>query len=285
MTAVFTGHPSRTVFMGVKHLVRALLLNWKFVPRSSRFVVPCVGAVAFAFAALGCNALYTAPTTAVPTHSQFSTALVAPGGSTVSTFTLSATMTVGITLVSVVSNATGQALSPTMQLLLGTPTSATTCSPVSSKVVTPALASQIQASLNAGAYCVEVLDTGLSEPGIVSVRVTTSSTTPTNNSTPANVDVFSSTVGAQGSATHEMAIFFNGATTLTLLSAGASVTVGVSFGAWDGQTCRFISTLTATASVNPLFSTAVDPGTYCIRVYDVGLLTAPIRFTLDTLHP
>jgi hypothetical protein len=274
--------------MGVKHLVAALLLNWKFMFRSSRFVVPfaaAAGAVGLAFAALGCNALYTAPTTAVPTNSQFSTALVAPGGSTVSTFNLSATTTVGITLVSVVSSATGQALSPTMQLLLGTPTGATTCSPVSSKVVTPALASQIQSSLSAGAYCVQVLDSGLGEPGIVTVRVNTSSAAPTNISTPARFDIFSSTVGAHGSATHEMAIFFNGATTLTLASAGASVTVGVSFGAWDGQACRFISTLTATASANPLISTVVDPGNYCIRVYDVGLLTAPILFTLDTLHP
>jgi hypothetical protein len=192
---------------------------------------------------------------------------------------------VGITLVSVVSNATGQVLSPTMQLFLGTPTSATTCSPVSSKGVTPALTSQIQASLNAGAYCVEVQDLGLGEPGIVTVRVNTSSTAPTNVSTPARVDIFSSTVGPRGSATHQLAIFYNGATTLTLVSAGASVTVGVSYGAWDGQACRLFATLTATASQNPLIATVVDPGSYCIRVYDVGQLTAPILFTLDTLHP
>jgi hypothetical protein len=268
--------------------VVALLLDWKFVPTLSRLFVSfaaAAGAAAFAFATIGCSTLYTAPTTAVPTNSQFNTALVAPSGSTISTFHLSATTTVGVTLVSVISNATGQVLLPTMQLLLGTPTSATTCSPVSSKVVTPALASQIQVSLNAGTYCVQVQDISLGEPGLVTVRVNTSSAAPTNISTPTNIDFFSSTVGPQGSATHQVHIFFNGAATLTLVSAGASATVGVGFGTWDGQACHFIVTLTATASANALYSTAVDPGDYCIRVSDVGQLTAPILFTLDTLHP
>jgi hypothetical protein len=288
VTAASAEDPSRALCIGVKHLVVALLLNWKFVPSRTRFVVSfagAAGAIAMGLVATGCNSLYTAPTTAVPTTSQFSTALVAPGGSTVSTFNLSTTTTVGITLVSVVSNATGQVLAPTMQLVLGTPTSATTCSPVTAKGVTPALAAQIQTSLSAGAYCVEVLDLGLSEPGIVSVRINSSNAAPTNISTPTNVDLFSSTVGPRGSATHQLAVFFNGATTLTLASAGAAVTVGVSYGAWDGQTCRFFATLNAAASANPLLSTAVDPGNYCIRVFDVGQLTAPILFTLDTVHP
>ena len=156
---------------------------------------------------------------------------------------------------------------------------------MASKGVTPALTAQIQASLTAGAYCVQVRDISLSEPGIVSVRINTSSTAPTSISTPASVDIFSSTVGPQGSATHQLAVFYNGATTLTLVSAGAAVTVGVSYGAWDGQTCRFFATLTAAASANPLLSAVVDPGSYCIRVFDVGQLSAPILFTLDTLHP
>jgi len=280
-------HPSRTGFIGVKPLVRALLLNCHFVPRISRFIVSlaAAGALAFAFTATGCSSLYTAPTAVVPTNSQFKTALVAPEGSTFSTFTLSATMTVGVTLVSVVSNATGQVLSPTMQLLLGRPTSATTCSPVSAKVVTPALAAQIQVSLNAGTYCIDVQDFTLTEPGVVSVRINTSTSAPTNISPSATTDIFSSTLGAKGSATHQLAVFYNGSATVTLVSAGSADTIGLGFGAWDGQTCRFFSLLTATPSANPLLSTTVDPGNYCIHVYDLGLLTAPILFTIDTLHP
>jgi hypothetical protein len=221
----------------------------------------------------------------VATNSQFNTAVVPLGGSTVSTFTLSATTTVGVTLVSAISNITGNVLQPTMELILGTPTSSTACVPVSAKVVMPALAAQIQSSLAAGTYCVEVLDQGLVEPGIISVRVNTSSTAPTNVVTAASLDVFASTVGVQGSATHQLAIFYNGTASLTLLSAGASATIGLGFGAWDGQVCRVNSAVTTTASANPLISAVVDPGNYCVRVYDVGQLTAPILFTLDTLHP
>jgi hypothetical protein len=276
------------LLIGVKSLVLALLLNWKAVLRFSRFLVALAtasGAVVVSFATIGCNSLYTAPTTAVATTSQFATAVVPLGGSTTSTFTLSAATTVGVTLVSAISNVTGNVLEPTMDLILGTPTSATTCTPMSSKVVTPALAAQIQSSLGAGTYCVEVMDAGLVEPGIVSVRINTSSTAPTNVASSTNLDVFSSTVGAQGSATHQLAIFYNGTASLALVSAGASATVGLGFGAWDGQICRLNSALITTASTNTLISVPVDPGNYCIRVFDVGLLTAPILFTLDTLHP
>ena len=285
MAAVFAGHPSRTVRIGVKHLVRALLLNWNFVPRSSFFIVPLAAAGAVALAAIGCTALYTAPTAFVPTTSQFNTALVPIGGSVISTFTLSATTTVGVTLVSVISSVTGNVLQPTMNLVLGTPMGAATCKPVAGKTVTPALAAQIQQSLGAGAYCVQVFDQGLVEPGIVSVRINMSSTAPTNNPTPFNTDIFSSTLGAQGSATHQLALFYNGTATLTLVSAGAAATIGVGFGAWDGQVCRLNAAATTAVTGNPLFAVPVDPGNYCIRAFDMGQLTAPILFTIDTVHP
>jgi hypothetical protein len=288
MTPAFAEPPSRIVCIGVKHLVVALLLNWHFVPRISHFVAPlarAAGAAVFAFTAAGCNSLYTAPTAAVPTTSQFNTAIVPLGGSTLSTFTLSATTTVGVTLVSVISNVTGNVLEPAMNLVLGTPIGATTCRAVTGKTVTPALAAQIQQSLAAGTYCVQITDAGLAEPGVVTVRINSSSTGPTNIPTPANTDIFSSTLGAQGSATHQLALFYNGTATLSLASAGTASTIGVGLGAWDGQVCRLNAAVATTASLNPLFILPVDPGNYCVRVWDIGLLTAPILFTVDTLHP
>jgi hypothetical protein len=276
------------VFIGVKPLVLALLLNWNFVPKISRFVLSvaaAAGAPVFAFMAAGCSSLYTAPTAVVPTTSQFNTSVVPLGGSTISTFTLSATTTVGVTLVSVISNVTGNVLEPTMNLVLGTPIGTTTCRAVAGTAVIPALAAQIQQSLAAGTYCVQVFDAGLVEPGIVTVRVNTSSTAPTNIPSPANTDIFSSTLGPQGSATHQLALFYNGTATLTLVSAGAATAIGVGLGAWDGQVCRLNAAATTIASLNPLFQVPVDPGNYCVRVWDVGQLTAPILFTVDTLHP
>ncbi len=235
---------------------------------------------------MGCNSLVTSPTVAVPTTSQFNTALIAPGGSSISTFTLTTAMTVGVTLVSIVSNIDGSVLLPTMNVSVGTLTNPSTCSPLSaSRSVMPALAAQVQLSATSGTYCVQVQDAGLGEVGVVTVRVNMSSTPPTNISTPASLDVFASTLGPLGSATHQVPIFYNGVSSLTLVSAGASATIGMAFGAWDGQVCRLNSTVVAQANANPLIVATVDPGNYCIRVYDVGQLTSPILFTIETLHP
>jgi hypothetical protein len=195
-------------------------------------------------------------------------------------------MTVGVTLVSVISNVDGSVLLPMMNLSVGTLTSPSTCSPLAApKSVMPALAAQVQMTEPAGTYCVFVQDAGLGEPGVTTVRINMSSTPPTNIATPENIDVFSSTVGPQGSAVHQIPIQYNGVTTLTLVTAGASATIGMGFGAWDGQVCRLNSTVVAQANGDPLIVATVDPGNYCIRVYDVGQLTAPILFTIDTIHP
>ena len=252
-----------------------------FVSRAS-----VAGALSLAVASIGCNSLVTSPTVAVPTTSQFNTALIAPGGSSISTFSLTTTMTIGVTLVSVISNIDGSVLLPTMNLSVGTLTNPSTCSPLSApKSVIPALAAQVQLTSPPGTYCVFVQDAGLGEPGITTVRINLSSTAPTNDPTPANIDVFSSTVGAQGSAVHQIPIHYNGMTSLTLVSAGASATIGMGFGAWDGQVCRLNSTVVVQANTNPLIVATVDPGNYCIRVYDVGQLTSPILFTIDTIYP
>jgi hypothetical protein len=270
-------------------LARRGLLDWVAVPRCFRFFVSLAsvaGALSLSVASIGCNSLVTSPTVAVPTTSQFNTTLIAPGGSSISTFTLTTTMTVGVTLVSVISNVDGSVLLPTMSLSLGTLTNATTCSPLlAPRAVMPALAAQIQQSEPAGTYCVVVQDAGLGEPGVTTVRINMSSTAPTNIPTPESIDVFSSTVGPQGSAVHQVPILYNGMTSLTLVSAGASATIGMGFGAWDGQVCRLNSTVVAQANANPLIAATVDPGNYCIRVYDVGQLTSPILFTIDTIHP
>lgn len=268
---------------------RRLLLDWVAVPRCFRFFVSLAsvaGALSLAVGSIGCNSLVTSPTVAVPTTSQFNTALIAPGGSSLSTFTLTTTMTVGVTLVSVISNADGSVLLPTMTLSVGTLTNPTTCTPLAApRTVTPALAAQVQLSATPGTYCVFVQDAGLGEPGITTVRINLSSTAPTNIATPGNIDVFSSTVGPQGSAVHQIPIFYNGVTSLTLVSAGASATIGMGFGAWDGQVCRLNSSVVSQANGNPLIVATVDPGNYCIRVSDVGQLTSPILFTIDTIHP
>jgi hypothetical protein len=242
------------------------------------------GAVALLAGSLGCNALGTLPSS-VQTNAQYNTFVLAPGGSGITTFTLTSTTTVGIALVSVVSNATGNPLSPSMTLTLGAPATSTTCAPTVSQNATPGFVAQIQKSLPAGTYCVGVQDAGLGETGVTTIRINTSNGNPINDPTPTIIDVFASTVGPRGSATHQLPIAFNGQTSISLVSAGTSNTLGLAFGAWDGTVCRFSTILSVTATGVPSIVTNVDPGNYCIKVFDLGSLTATILFTIDTLHP
>lgn len=210
---------------------------------------------------------------------------MSPGGSSMTTVTLGSQMVVGLALVSVVDNASGQPVTPTMALELGTPTGTTSCSPTASVSIAPGLVAQIQKTLSPGTYCVVVQDAGLTAPAVVSVRINTSNVAPVNVPNPTSVDVFASAIGEQGSATHQLPIAFNGAVTVTMLAAGTANALGLALGAWDGQVCRLNTVVDTTATGSPAISTTVDPGNYCLRVFDLGNLTASILFTVDTTHP
>jgi hypothetical protein len=225
------------------------------------------------------------PTPGVPTTSQYATALVTPGGATSSTFTVTGSQVIGVTLVSAVSNATGVPLSPTLSLTLGTQTSATTCTPLTAVPAAPALTAHIQQTLTSGTYCAAVSGIGLSESAVITVRINTSAKSPTTTATPTAVDPFTSTIGPKGLATHEVTIAFNGTTTVVLLGTSNNATVNVGFGAWDGLVCRLTSLAPFAPSTNATFTGTVDPGQYCVAVSDAGGLTAPILFTLSTVHP
>lgn len=233
-------------------------------------------------ASAGCNVL--TPTGNVHTDSQFSTAVLAPGGSNMTTFTLASSTFVGVDLVTVTSNATGAILGPTMTLVLGTP-SGTTCVPMTTKSVAPSLVSQIQQSLQVGTYCASVTDTSLAEPGVTTLRINTSTSAPINVPNPTTLDVYSSVVGATGTATHQMPIAFNGVTNIAFVSASSSASIGVAFGVWDGQACRLAETLTTPATGTTIMAIQTDPGNYCLHVFDVGQLTSPMLFTFDTTIP
>lgn len=263
-----------------------MLLDWMPVSRFRHPIAPLApvaAAVLIAASAAGCSSILT-PTAHTATNSQFSTAVLAPGGSNMATFDLTAATYVGVDLVSVTSNASGQILAPTMTLVLGTP-SGTTCTPLTTKAVTPALVAQIQQTLQAGSYCASVTDTSLGEPGVTTLRINTSSAAPVNIPNPTTIDVYSSVVGASGSATHQIPIAFNGVANVAFLSASQAASVGVAFGVWDGQACRLSETVTTQATGTTIMAFNTDPGNYCIRVFDVGQLTSPMLFTIDTTIP
>lgn len=235
-------------------------------------------------AACGGSTLPTIPTPVSSTWQYFSPSVTA-GGTAVSTFTVSSTSTIGVTLASVAA-ADGSAIQPTLRVALGTP-AAGGCTATSTKDTTPGWSAQIQTQLNSGSYCVSVTDTGgaLPSTSVVTVRVTTSVSAPTT-SVNTGTDLVTGTMLKGGSLMHEFAASFGGTATITLTSAGdGSATLNLGAGVWDGSTCRLLTLVNTTASSTPQITQAIDGGRYCLTLADAGQITSPTLFTVTITRP
>jgi hypothetical protein len=110
----------------------------------------------FALGAVACgNSTATAPTTVAtsPASDTFAS-LVAPGGSTSRTFSMSTAGIVKVTLATLGNGAVSVGLG------VGLPATGSPCSLAQSVVTSPGASPQIVTSADAGTYCVEVFDTG-----------------------------------------------------------------------------------------------------------------------------
>ena len=64
----------------------------------------------------------------------------------------------------------------------------------------------------------------------------------------------------------------------------AEATIGLSIGTWNGVTCQIVlanDNATVGASVT---GSATSTGNYCVRVYDVGKLTAAVSYQITVTH-
>jgi hypothetical protein len=71
---------------------------------------------------------------------------------------------------------------------------------------------------------------------------------------------------------------------LSVLSPDDTVTVGLSLGTWNGQVCQIILANDAALLNTSITGTAQQTGQFCVRVYDIGKLTASTDFTVDITH-
>ncbi len=226
------------------------------------------------------------PTPVATTFQYFSPTLT-PGGTNVSTFTVSAASTVSVTLGSIVPVGGDQPAGTTLRLVLGTP-SGGGCTATSTQNVAPALAQQIQSALQAGTYCVSVTDVGgLPGPSVVLVRVAIAAGASQTNTITTSTDFFQSSLGRGGAVTHQEIFNYGGPVTVILSSVGTdnSTTVGLAFGIWDGTACRVQTSVNTTAGATAQITTTVDAGSYCLRLLDLGTLTSTTLFTVVTTHP
>jgi len=117
-----------------------------------------------------------------------------------------------------------------------------------------------------------------------SSSTTSPSTTPTGPTT----ETFSSIVypSAIGAAWQKITVSGStGTLTATLVSTTPpGVTVGLGLGV-SGVVNGCPQGVSVNATAGSQISATVDPGTYCVKIYDPGTLTSQVAFTVSIVHP
>src|SRR5215467_2606269 len=139
-------------------------------------------------------------------------------------------------------------------------------------------------------YVRAILAVALLAMGACSNDTLSSLTTPTNPTI--FTDTFTGTLSQNGSFTHSFTTASLGAVTVTIvgLAPNASQIVGLSLGVWNGSACSTSpqtggsSSDTATTG-SSITLNASAAGSLCVRLYDVGFITAPVLYTLQVTHP
>ena len=110
-----------------------------------------------------------------------------------------------------------------------------------------------------------------------------SSTSP---SAGALTDTFSGTLPQGGSLIFSGNTTTSGNVTVTLTSTSpASPGLGMSLGVSNNGICSVsVSTSSAVAGTTPQLTTTLAAGAYCVKVYDVGTLTANVSVTIAVSH-
>jgi hypothetical protein len=229
----------------------------------------------------GSNDTVTSPTITSAATEVFGGTLKASGSAFYS-FSVFQTGTVGITLASLTSAATGAALSTTTTLLVGIP-SGTGCGVLKALPATPSLSAQITAELAAGIYCVSITDTGgLTADASFAIRITQGTLNLKSTTSP---EVFASNLAVNGSSTRTFTVATSGSMTANLDDVGSSKVVGVGIGIWRFDTPSCNLTQVVNSSGGARFAMNVDQGTYCVKVFDVGNLTTAVSFAVTIVHP
>jgi hypothetical protein len=150
---------------------------------------------------------------------------------------------------------------------------------------TAALKAQINVTASIGVYCVSIGDTaGLAGSTRYSIRVLYGTFTDEANS--ATLDYTSSVVPG-GSTSRSFGVRSGGTATLFMdgfSPAGLSgIGVGIGIPRPDGSGCDL--TYATVAARGSQASQPVDPGRYCVKVFDPGTFTETVTFNARIDHP
>ncbi len=245
-------------------------------------------------AACGGGPLTPTPSGATQVTTVFS-ATLSPGGKIFYTPIITEATDVTMTLVSVTAVGGNTALQTRLGLAYGVPDEndpANTCNRTNQTTATPSLITQFRVTSTAVTHCVEVFDPGsLTSDVIFAVRVTTTPVLykpPTPPAT-AGTETFTGLLPVGSTASRAFTTAQAGPINVTLTSAGppANIAVGLGLGVpkADNSSCYVTTTVITTAGSAPQISMPVEPGSYCVRVFDPGTMTTAISFTTTAAHP
>jgi hypothetical protein len=114
-------------------------------------------------------------------------------------------------------------------------------------------------------------------------------TIPVTPTTPGvtTTETFADTLTINGARTHQFTTTSRGPVTARLTSVGPDSTtiIGVSLGTWNGIACQIWLAKDETMQGVELLGQVTAVGNLCLRVYDVGRLTAPATYSVDVTHP
>lgn len=116
----------------------------------------------------------------------------------------------------------------------------------------------------------------------------TTSTTTTTTTTPSVqiTEAFSGTVSVKGAASFNFTATASGTVTayLKTLTPDTTGLIGLSLGVWNGTTCQAVVSNDAATALVTVTGSATAAGNLCVRIYDIGKLTATQTFEITVTH-
>jgi hypothetical protein len=107
---------------------------------------------------------------------------------------------------------------------------------------------------------------------------------------PTTTETFNGTLPVGGFKFYSFAIAQNGTVNVALVSVTgdgvpATVTLALGLGHPAGTDCNATSVNTTVASTPPQITGTYAPGVWCVRLADLGNLSAPATFAITIAHP
>ena len=208
-----------------------------------------------------------------------------PGGLSTYLFTTNQLGSIELMLAGVVAGSPLESLSPVLHLSISR-WNGTECVPVVETDTMPRLTAALRAYAEAGTYCAMVSDpnNNLTQPVGVTLRMVSPAIVSTG-AEPGAV-TFSSTIAPAGTTSRSFITSRQGELTATFDSISAGdIEMGLAIGMVTVNGCGPVRIVHTRPGPGPQLTARVDPGEYCVALFDLGNLTRAESFTVSYRYP